>query len=137
MSRYQFLLVVLCAVIVASVASDSANSQTLATDCAPEIRSHCSTVTPGDSRIIACLIAYEDKISAECRLSVYLKSGSIAKRLTALKALHKVCWPFIRRSCSNVVPGGGRIYVCIKKNKATIDGDCRASIPIFEKMFIY
>ena len=39
-------------------------------DCSHEIQTYCQDVTPGEGRIVACLQAYEDKVSAICRAAL-------------------------------------------------------------------
>jgi len=38
--------------------------QGAAEGCKKEIETYCKGVTPGEGRILACLYAYEDKLSA-------------------------------------------------------------------------
>ena len=34
--------------------------------CKTELATHCKGVTPGEGRLLACLYAYEDKLSSRC-----------------------------------------------------------------------
>jgi hypothetical protein len=115
----------------ATIVSSSAvfAQQNLATDCAPDIAKHCSNVTPGAHRIVACLISYEDKISPRCRMTAYMGSDDLGVRMKALKAMAKSCSADILQYCTSVSAGGGRIYDCLLKNKATLTDDCRNQIP--------
>jgi hypothetical protein len=97
-------------------------------DCADDIRKHCAMVTPGDSRVVACLIAFEDRIAPRCRLTAYLSSGSLGNRLKSLQKMARICSSDIKQYCSKVVPGGGRIFDCIKKSKATLTDECRKGL---------
>lgn len=114
--------------VVASSAEAQGQAATLQTDCAAEIATHCANVTPGDDRIVACLIAHEEKISTRCRLTAYLGSGNLGVRLKELQSMAKTCSSDIVQYCSDVRPGGGRIYDCIKKNRATLTNECRNSL---------
>ncbi len=116
---------------VATIISSSATlaQQNLASDCAAEISKYCSNVSPGAHRIVACLISYEDKISPRCRMTAYLGSDDLGVRMKALKAMAKSCSADILQYCSSVSAGGGRIYDCLMKNKATLTDDCRNQIP--------
>lgn len=119
------------AALTASIASSTAYGQqsNLAADCAVEIKTYCSNVSPGADRIVACLIAYEDKIPPRCRLTAYMGSDELGVRMQALKKLAKTCSSDILQYCSKVPAGGGRIYDCLTKNKATLTDDCRAQVP--------
>ena len=110
-------------------ASAAFAQQNLAADCAAEIPKYCSGVTPGAHRIVACLISFEDKISPRCRMTAYLGSDDLGVRMKALKAMATSCSADILQYCSNVPAGGGRIYDCLMKNKATLTNDCRNQIP--------
>ena len=116
---------------LATIFSSSAAfaQQNLVADCAPDIAKYCSNVTPGAHRIVACLISYEDKISPRCRMTAYLGSDDLGVRMKALKAMAKSCSADILQYCSSVSAGGGRIYDCLMKNKATLTDDCRNQIP--------
>lgn len=44
----------------------TAEIKKLETSCNEDIKKYCSTVTPGDGRILHCMQAHEDKISPAC-----------------------------------------------------------------------
>jgi hypothetical protein len=116
---------------VATIISSSTAfaQQNLVSDCAPDIAKYCSNVTPGAHRIVACLISYEDKISPRCRMTAYMGSDDLGVRMKALKAMAKSCSADILQYCSSVSAGGGRIYDCLIKNKATLTDQCRNQVP--------
>lgn len=126
--RRQFTAVGALAVVIAS-SNAFAQQNNLAVDCAAEIKTYCANVTPGADRIVACLISYEDKIPPRCRMTAYLGSDDLGVRMQALKGLAKSCSSDILQYCSKVAAGGGRIYDCLTKNKATLTDACRAQIP--------
>ena len=35
-------------------------------ECGSDVKSYCATVTPGEGRLIFCMLAHEDKISTKC-----------------------------------------------------------------------
>jgi len=39
--------------------------------CNAELRQHCADVTPGEGRLLACLFAYDDKLSGQCEFALY------------------------------------------------------------------
>ena len=127
MRRVSFAIAILAISITWS--SAFAQQPNLAVDCATEIRTYCANVTPGSDRIVACLVAHEDKIPARCRLTAYLGSDELGVRMKALKAMAKTCSSDILQYCSKVPAGGGRIYDCLIQNKATLTNDCRSQVP--------
>ena len=44
----------------------AAEAAKLENSCADDIKRYCSTVTPGEGRMIYCIQAHEDKISPKC-----------------------------------------------------------------------
>jgi hypothetical protein len=124
----------IAALLLGGLAPAQAVGQALVADCKTEIATHCAGVTPGQDRLVACLIAHEDKVSPRCRLTVYLSSGELDARMKALRGFAKTCSSDILQYCSKVPAGGGRIYDCLKKNQATLTDECRKAAPQFEKL---
>lgn len=108
----------------------------LANDCGKELATFCSNVTPGDNRLVACLVAYEDKITPRCRLTAYLASGNLGNHLRQLKAIGKICSSDIMQYCSKVPAGGGRVFDCLMKNKHTLTNDCSKALPKAERQMM-
>jgi hypothetical protein len=46
--------------------------------------------------------------------------GGLGNRLKSFQKMARICSSDIKQQCSKVVPGGGRIFDCINKNKATL-----------------
>src|SRR5436189_4384491 len=44
----------------------TAGIQRLESSCGEDIKKYCSTVTPGEGRVLYCMQAHEDKISPKC-----------------------------------------------------------------------
>jgi len=106
--------------------------ETIAADCGKEIITYCSKVLPGGDRVVACLIAFEDKVSPRCRLTAYIYSGALSNRMKQLRVMVKICDSDILQYCSKLIAGGGRIFDCLKANKATLLDECREGIRNFE-----
>jgi hypothetical protein len=45
-----------------------------------------------------------------------------------LEIYAKQCSSDLLQYCSNVIPGGGRLYECLSKNKATLTGECSGAV---------
>ena len=45
--------------------------------CREELRNFCSTVTPGEGRVLLCMQAHEDKLGKACELSLFEASRNI------------------------------------------------------------
>ena len=96
--------------LLAALVPADAAEPTLTADCTTEIASYCSGVTPGQDRIVACLLAYEDKVSPRCRLTAYQSSGNLDVRLKGLSGFAKVCSADILQYCSKVQPGAFSVH---------------------------
>ncbi len=123
----------LCTLVPAATPAHS-QARIIERDCAAEIAANCSTVRPGASRVVACLIAHEDKASPRCRLTAYLASGDLDARLKAIRGPATTCSADILQYCSKVQAGGGRIYDCLNANRATLTDACRALVPQFQSL---
>jgi Cysteine rich repeat len=137
-SPLHYLCLAILSVFLATTFPHSGDAQTragpgtLAADCATDLQKYCSKVLPGADRLVACLIAYEDKVSPRCRLTAYISSGNLGSRMKQLQAMAKTCWSDIVQYCTRVQQGGGRVYDCLKKNRATLNDDCRNELPRLE-----
>jgi hypothetical protein len=70
--------------------SRTANAQSvLAVDCANDLTTIFSNVTPGNDRLAACLISYEDKIYPRCRFLLILRRANSPSAQKAYEALQK------------------------------------------------
>lgn len=101
--------------------------------CAKELQTYCKGVTPGRGRIASCLYAYEDKISLGCAVAVYNGIVDLQTATAHLEYYAQECGSDLLQYCGDVVPGGGRLYQCLAKNKATLTDACRSGLPAAEE----
>jgi hypothetical protein len=102
----------------------AAGFKKLETSCGEDIKKYCSTVTPGEGRILYCMQAHEDKISDECTSvldEVVFQAETTADRLReALNA----CRGDIDKFCAKTQPGQGRIAACLAANRTSVSKSC-------------
>lgn len=98
------------------------------TKCANELQSYCKGVSLGEGRVAACLYAYEDKLSAQCIVAVSRGVDDFFTASANLRVYARDCSADLLQYCSKVPAGEGRLYECIKKNKATLTDACRAAL---------
>jgi Golgi apparatus protein 1 len=102
--------------------------------CAADIRKYCRDVTPGEGRMIYCMQAHEDKISAKCAYQL----GETAERAQAVSEVLRggaiACKAEISGICGKVQPGQGRVAGCVIENKSTASKDCAEAIQKVEAM---
>lgn len=96
--------------------------------CASELKTYCKGVSLGEGRVAACLYAYENKLSAQCAVAVYRGVEDFFAANANLQVYAKQCSADLLQYCSKVQAGEGRLYECIRKNKATLTDTCRAAL---------
>jgi hypothetical protein len=102
--------------------------------CGADIRKYCRDVTPGEGRMIYCMQAHEDKISAKCAFEL----GETAEKAQAASDILKdgvmACKAEIAGVCGKIQPGQGRVAACLIANKSGASKDCADAIQKVEAM---
>ena len=96
--------------------------------CSDDVKNYCNMVTPGEGRLMLCMMAHEDKISTKCDYSLYEASRNLERALNRLEEVADACWNAIEKYCANVPEGGGRIAGCLITIKASLTRTCRAAL---------
>ena len=92
--------------------------------CSKEIKEYCSSVTPGDGRLVLCAKAHEAKLSSEC-LSAVSRAGSWVNVLVrTLTYVASQCEADALKFCPNVQLGEQRVLNCLRENKANLNKYC-------------
>jgi hypothetical protein len=105
-----------------------AKVQSLQDSCAGDIRKYCKAVTPGEGRVIYCLQAFEDKISAKCQFELEETVSTLNLSADGLKDIVTACRAEITGPCGKVQPGQGRVAACLLQNKASASKECSDAI---------
>ena len=100
--------------------------------CASDIKKFCKTVTPGEGRLIYCMQAHEDKISAQCAYELEDSATSVQTTADSLKDAIVACKAEIIGVCGKIVPGQGRVAACLMENRSTASKECADSIKKIE-----
>ena len=106
----------------------AANFKKLETSCGEDIKKYCSTVTPGEGRILYCMEAHEDKISDGC--ASVLDEVVFQAEATAdhLREAVNACRGDIDKFCANTSPGQGRIAACLAANRTSVSQSCAEAV---------
>jgi hypothetical protein len=96
--------------------------------CKKELETYCKDVTPGEGRVLACLYAYEDKLSGQCEYALYDAAAQLERALTALTYVANECRDDLQKFCSDIRPGQGRLLACIDKNEKQVSGRCKQAM---------
>ena len=96
--------------------------------CNKELSTFCKGVVPGEGRILACLYAFEDKVSDACEYAVYDAAAQLEQAATALKFAASQCNDDLQKFCANVKPGEGRALACLNKNEKSVSQTCKDAL---------
>ena len=108
-----------------------AAAKTIQDACSPDVTKFCSQVTPGDGRLVLCMMAHEDKVSDKCDHALYSAVRNIERAIDRIEETADACWPDIEKQCSATAPGGGRVAQCLVAKKASLSKECAATIDKF------
>jgi hypothetical protein len=127
--RYRIGMAIMILVMVigtgASFAQQKGPVDTVMQGCKQELDQYCKNVTKGEGRVLACLYAYEDKLSGKCVYALYDASNQLERAVTALRYLANECKSDISALCADTQPGEGRILKCIQNNDAKVSARCK------------
>jgi cysteine rich repeat protein len=96
----------------------------LQSSCSEDLKQFCSPVTPGGGRLVYCLEAYEDKISAKCAFELEEVELDLQATTEGLKEAVRSCEGDIRKLCGSTQPGEGRIAACLAANRSSVSAGC-------------
>jgi hypothetical protein len=96
--------------------------------CKTEMTTFCKGVVPGEGRVLACLYAFENKVSDKCSYAVYDAAVELEKAVNALKFAASQCSTDLQKYCANVKPGQGRGLACLQKNDKNVSTQCKDAL---------
>ncbi len=96
--------------------------------CSTELSTFCANVTPGNGRELACIFAYEDKLSSVCVNALYDSAQRLSNALVVMTYLANECEADIDKYCSHVQPGTGGILACMKPFQKVLSPSCNKAI---------
>jgi hypothetical protein len=96
--------------------------------CQQELDTYCKGVTPGKARVLACLYAYEDKLTARCEYALYDSVAQLERAVNALTYVANECRDDLNTYCASIQPGQGRLLDCINKNETKTSGRCKRAL---------
>jgi hypothetical protein len=114
--------------VVGSLCAQETLLETVANGCKTEIETYCKAVTPGEGRILACLYAYQDKLSGKCEYALYNAAVRLERAVAALTYVANECEADLAANCSGVKAGEGRLLQCLEKNDAKVSKRCKDAL---------
>ena len=120
-------LAILPLLVTAATAQESV-VETVANGCKVEIEKYCAQVTPGEGRVLACLYAHGDKLSAKCEFALYDAAVQLERAVAALTYVANECDEDLDKYCGAIAPGEGRLLECIDKHDKQVSERCKKAI---------
>jgi len=108
-----------------------AATKTIQDACSPDVTKFCGQVTPGEGRLVLCMMAHEDKVSTKCDFALYSATRNLERAIDRIEQTADACWQDIEKQCSETAPGGGRVAQCLVAKKASLSNECAATIDKF------
>lgn len=132
MKKLLLVVLIMCFSFVGNFASaQDGPVETVAKGCKTELESYCKDVTPGEGRVLACLYAFGDKLSAGCEYALYEASAQLEHFIQTVNYLAQECNDDLEKYCADIKPGEGRLLDCLEKNKDGVSSRCKQA---FEKV---
>jgi len=112
----------------ASVYAGESIVESVARGCEKEIKSYCKKVTPGEGRVLACLYAHSDRLSGKCEYALYDAAAQLERAVAALTYVANECDNDLRKYCSTVAVGQGRLLDCLDRNASRLHKRCNQAL---------
>lgn len=96
--------------------------------CEKEITTYCKDVSPGEGRVLACLFAFQDKLSPKCEYALYDSASQLDRALNAITYAVNECRDDLKSYCADIKPGEGRLRDCLEKNEEKVSARCKTAI---------
>lgn len=101
---------------------------TFSQGCQQELTTFCKDVTPGEGRILACLYAFQDKLSPRCEFALYDSISQLDRALTNLAYTTSECRDDLKTLCADVKAGEGRLLDCLNRNGDKLSKRCSTAL---------
>jgi hypothetical protein len=89
---------------------------------------YCGSVTPGEGRMVLCMLAHDDKISGRCVNALFDLAGSVKLTISNVVRAAAACQQEVGTVCSQSEAGSGQIAQCLIDKQAELSPACRAEV---------
>ncbi|KAF6255138.1 hypothetical protein COO60DRAFT_1702966 [Scenedesmus sp. NREL 46B-D3] len=101
--------------------------------CAADAAQLCPDVQPGSGRVIGCLQQRSSAVrSSSCRRQLMRLQGFAAHDYRLDFHLRQACSADVAKHCMHVVPGNGRIHMCLRQNDGKLSQQCEQQVETAE-----
>jgi hypothetical protein len=101
---------------------------TVTKGCEQELKTYCSQVTPGESRVAACLYAHSDKLSGRCEYALYDAMAQLQRFVAAVSYVVDECEDDLKKHCADIPIGEGRVAACLMEHEKDLAPRCTHAI---------
>ena len=106
------------------------HAQGVLENCEEEIKALCSTVSPGDGRLISCMYAHENYLNEKCANSIADFGDILDFVFSTIRGAMETCIGDIEKHCADTEFGGGRMMSCLSEKAADITPECKMVVRI-------
>lgn len=126
--KIRLLTLALLATATSGALAQDSLGEYVSNACRAELNEYCSTVTPGEGRLLYCGAAHSDKLSDECKGALINASMILADITDQLLLTAAACQTEIVTLCGDVELGDGRLLECLDENEDDIGEDCEDAL---------
>jgi hypothetical protein len=102
--------------------------EAISRDCKGEIARYCGTISPGRSRMLACLYAQNEKLTSDCGFALMDAMSELDRSIANLALVVKGCRADLKAYCPKVRPGEHRLMDCLSGNKDKVSAGCKEAL---------
>lgn len=125
---YKFAASIVTALMLISAPVGVANAQNVVDEalkgCSKEIKTYCSSVTPGGGRLVSCARAHRDKLSSECVYAINRAGYWLSYLARTLNYVVSQCKADALKYCPKIKLGEERVLNCLSANKPKLNKYC-------------
>jgi hypothetical protein len=96
--------------------------------CDEDAKKYCDGIDPNSNKIMLCLTAYEDKLSAQCKRNIIEAAMAMKMGAAAIQYSARECEADADKHCLDVKPGQGRLVNCIKQHETEVSKACLTAL---------
>jgi Cysteine rich repeat len=86
--------------------------------CRADVKRLCPEAAgSGSKAVVGCLVQKKDQLEPGCK--------SALKHAKRVQAFRRACGPDVKKLCTGVDPGNGRIVACLKEHQDEVSAECK------------
>ncbi|CAK0840863.1 unnamed protein product, partial [Prorocentrum cordatum] len=89
--------------------------------CKADVEQFCKKTPAGRGRVHTCLVHHKEDLSEECAAAEFKNQAAMSNDIRMSPEAQERCGPVMEKLCPGVEPGGGRMWACLFKQRASPD----------------